>query len=131
MEPIFLLTNITSGYTLASRAEAALATVKDTSKETMYKTTKISETLPELLKTLEEEQGDAQDNYQASVALGWIHVVLEEPGLAIARLTEDPVYLSNTLANKESELRSWTKVCMVKGAYIRGTSSDSLPFAFA
>lgn len=120
LRAILLLTSCSTGYTLAARAEATLATVKDISKDNVTKSTKITDTLQELLAAIEGEQGDTQDEYLAGIALGWIHVVLEEPGIAIARLSEDSIFL-NTNLSKSDSIRGWTKVCVVKGAYIRGT----------
>lgn len=60
--------------------------------------------------------------FQAQICLGWVHWALNEPALAAARLPRDFGETLNTLTSSGEELSSWTKVCLVKGCYIKGMS---------
>jgi hypothetical protein len=61
-----------------------------------------------------------QDAFQATVCLGWLHYVLEEPGLAIARLPKDFAAVASKLSNQGSSPSGWTRVCIIKGAFLKG-----------
>ncbi|EAU30508.1 conserved hypothetical protein [Aspergillus terreus NIH2624] len=88
----------------------------------------VSELIPSLLSTIDKAEGSHQDVFQAQICLGWVHWALNEPALAAARLPRDFGETLNTLTSSGEELSSWTKVCLVKGCYIKGMSwfSDSL-----
>jgi hypothetical protein len=64
--------------------------------------------------------------FQAQVCLGWVHYTLNEPGLAAARLPKDFGDELNTLVSAGEELTSWTKVCLVKGCYIKGAAQQAV-----
>jgi hypothetical protein len=61
-----------------------------------------------------------QDAFQATVCLGWLHYVLEEPGLAVARLPKDFSAVASKMASQGSSLSGWSRVCVVKGAFLKG-----------
>ena len=82
----------------------------------------ISRYIPLLIEAIEKEKTFVEDEFHAQVCLGWIHWHLGEPALAASRL---PKSIENDFAqldgtNKESS--EWTKVCAVKGSYIKGNS---------
>lgn len=78
------------------------------------------ELIPALLMTIEKSDGSPQELLQAQVCLGWIHWVLNEPGLAAARLPRDFATTVESLASGGEEPSTWTEVCLVKGCYIKG-----------
>lgn len=63
-----------------------------------------------------------QDAFQATVCLAWLHYVLEEPGLAVARLPKDMAAVATNM--HEATPTGWTRVCIVKGAYLKGSSHE-------
>lgn len=83
-------------------------------------TPSLVELIPALLMTIENSDGSPQELLQAQVCLGWIHWVLNEPGLAAARLPRDFAATVDSLAGGGEEPTTWTEVCLVKGCYIKG-----------
>jgi hypothetical protein len=73
-----------------------------------------------LLTAIEEERDHVQDAFQATVCLGWLHYVLEEPGLAVARLPKDFPSVVSDLTSQGEPLSGWSRVCVVKGAFLKG-----------
>lgn len=63
-----------------------------------------------------------QDAFQATVCLGWLHYVLEEPGLAVARLPKDFTAVATKLG--ETALSPWSRVCIIKGTFLKGSSHE-------
>ncbi|CAG8243405.1 unnamed protein product [Penicillium olsonii] len=84
------------------------------------------ELIPALLMTIEKSDGSPQELFQAQVCLGWIHWVLNEPGLAAARLPRDFAVTVESLASGGEEPSTWTEVCLVKGCYIKATAQSSV-----
>lgn len=78
------------------------------------------ELIPALLITIENSDGSPQELLQAQVCLGWIHWVLNEPGLSAARLPKDFAATVDILASGGEEPTAWTEVCLVKGCYLKG-----------
>ncbi|KAK8199641.1 uncharacterized protein BKA78DRAFT_10732 [Phyllosticta capitalensis] len=63
-----------------------------------------------------------QDAFAAAVCLGWIHSVLDEPDLTISRL---PASFEDKIAELnagDETLSGWTQVCIIKGAYLKGSA---------
>ncbi|KAF9890955.1 hypothetical protein FE257_005212 [Aspergillus nanangensis] len=87
----------------------------------------LSELIPSLLETIDKAEGSEQDIFQAQICLGWIHWTLNEPGLAAARLPKDFGEAFDSLTSTGEELSCWTKVCLVKGCYIKGKYPTFLP----
>ncbi|KAL2852927.1 hypothetical protein BJY01DRAFT_207505 [Aspergillus pseudoustus] len=86
----------------------------------------LPELIPSLLSTIDKAAGSQQDLFQAQVCLGWVHYTLNEPGLAAARLPKDFDDELNGLVSVGDELSSWTKVCLVKGCYIKGAAQHTV-----
>ncbi|CAG8213901.1 unnamed protein product [Penicillium salamii] len=84
------------------------------------------ELIPALLMTIEKSDGSPQELLQAQVCLGWIHWVLNEPGLAAARLPRDFATTVESLASGGEEPSTWTEVCLVKGCYIKASAQSSV-----
>ena len=61
-----------------------------------------------------------QDAFQANTCLGWLHFVLDEPGLAVARLPKNFAGTISSLSSGENKLGGWTQVCFIKGVYLKG-----------
>lgn len=80
--------------------------------------------IPSLLTAIEEQTDTApkQDLFQATVCLGWLHYVLDEPGLAVARLPKDFGEAANNMSGEGTTISGWSKVCLVKGTYLKGTT---------
>jgi hypothetical protein len=76
-----------------------------------------------LLTAIDEEHDHPQDAFQATVCLGWLHYVLEEPGLAVARLARNFASTASQLSSESGPLSGWTRICVVKGAFLKGTPS--------
>jgi hypothetical protein len=70
--------------------------------------------------TIDNNDGSPQELLQAQVCLGWIHWVLNEPGLSAARLPKDFTATIDSLASGGEQPTPWTEVCIVKGCYIKG-----------
>ncbi|KJK64287.1 hypothetical protein P875_00138276 [Aspergillus parasiticus SU-1] len=88
----------------------------------------LPELIPHLLSTVERADGPPQDIFQAQVCLGWVHWTLNEPGLAVARLPDDFDETVHKLTSTGEELSPWTKVCIAKACYLKGTYLDFWAF---
>jgi hypothetical protein len=115
--------NGASGLTTTSRSEAQIAAYSAQRPSTAASTAShnLSQIIPTLLTTIETENETSQDAFQAHVCLGWLHYVLDEPGLAVAHLPKD--FRAATASMSEGgTLTGWSRVCVVKGTYLRGTT---------
>ncbi|PSS00987.1 hypothetical protein BD289DRAFT_423119 [Coniella lustricola] len=72
--------------------------------------------LPKLEELVEEEQTYAEDRFQAQVSAGWLLWVTGEYDIAYARLPET---LDETTVETLDNLSEWTRVCIIKSAYLR------------
>lgn len=81
---------------------------------------KLSQLVPGLLSVAQESTTHPPDAFQARVCLGWLHCTLEEPELAIQRLPTNLVESYKSLGEVETMKPSWTSICAIKGACIRG-----------
>lgn len=72
--------------------------------------------LPKLLNLIDEEHTYAEDRFQAQVCVGWLHWVVGEYNLAFVRLPEG---LDETHIESMDNISEWTRVCMLKSAYLR------------
>ncbi|KKK16654.1 hypothetical protein ARAM_005762 [Aspergillus rambellii] len=86
----------------------------------------LPELIPSLLSTIEKADGSNQELFQAEVCLGWVHFTLNEPGLAVARLPKDFDETLNNLTTVGDELSPWTKICLVKGCYIKAAAQNAV-----
>lgn len=110
------------GLTLTARSEAQVAAYSTQRPPTAASTASnsLSQGIPSLLTAIEQEGSQGQDAFQATVCLGWLHYVLEEPGLAVARLPKDFGAIATQLSSDTKTLAGWTRVCLVKGTYLKG-----------
>ncbi|KAF2114774.1 filamentation protein-like protein [Lophiotrema nucula] len=110
--------------TLTARSEAKIAayTTQRPSTAASTASTGLSKIIPELLTAIDEEGDHAQDAFQAHVCLGWLHYVLEEPGLAVARFPKDFREVASRL--ERESLSGWSRVCIVKGVFLKGSSQE-------
>lgn len=65
---------------------------------------------------IDEEQTYAEDRFQAQVCVGWLHWVVGEYNLAFVRLPEG---LEESQVESLENISEWTRVCMLKSAYLR------------
>lgn len=72
--------------------------------------------MPKLLSLIEQENTYAEDRFQARVAVGWLHWVAGEYNLAFTRL---PLGLEEGQVDSTENISEWTRVCMLKSAYLR------------
>ncbi|PKY05449.1 hypothetical protein P168DRAFT_325808 [Aspergillus campestris IBT 28561] len=86
----------------------------------------LPELIPSLLSTIDRGDSPRQDIFQAQVCLGWLHWTLHEPGLAVARLPKDFGESLKAIASAGEDLTPWTKVCLVKGCYIKGAAQHTV-----
>lgn len=109
------------GLTLTARSDAQIAAYSTQRPSTAASTAShgLSQIIHSLLTTIESEGGSSQDVFQANVCLGWLHYVLDEPGLAVARLPKDFGAVATSLTGQAAP-SGWSKVCVVKGAYLKG-----------
>jgi tetratricopeptide (TPR) repeat protein len=77
-----------------------------------------------LLEAIEKEKTYVEDEFQASVCLGWIHWQLGEPSLAASRLPRNIEHDFAQLDGTNKESVEWTKVCALKASYIKGSSQE-------
>lgn len=89
-------------------------------------TPNLPELIPALLTTIENNDGAPQEIVQAQVCLGWVHWALGEPKLAALRLPSNFTTTVNALLHDGKALSSWTEVCLVKGCYIKGSSTSGV-----
>ena len=109
--------------TLTARSEAQIAayTTQRPSTAASSASAGLSNIIPPLLTAIDEEGDHVQDAFQATICLGWLHYVLEEHGLAIARLPKDlSAFAKKMSSTNDVSLSAWSKVCIVKGAYLKG-----------
>ncbi|KAF2999290.1 hypothetical protein E8E13_004319 [Curvularia kusanoi] len=111
--------------TLTGRAEAQIAAYATQRPSTAASTASsgLSQTVPTLLGAIEEENDLSQESFQANVCLGWLHYVLDEPGLAVSRLPDSLDTIAARLG-QGSTLTGWSKVCVVKGTFLKGSSQE-------
>jgi len=78
----------------------------------------VSVQLPKLLSAIDDETDFAEDKYQASVCVGWLHWVVGEYKLAFVRLPK-AADLDVTQAEAPVGISDWTRVCALKSSYLR------------
>ncbi|KAF2714972.1 filamentation protein-like protein [Pleomassaria siparia CBS 279.74] len=112
--------------TLTARSEAQIAAYSNERPSTTASTasTGLSNIVPPLLTAIDEEGDYVEDAFQATICLGWLHYVLDEPGLAVARLPKDISAVARKMSSKETSLSAWSRVCLIKGAYLKGSSQE-------
>jgi hypothetical protein len=77
-----------------------------------------------LLTAVEEDGSNGQDPFQANVCLGWLYYVQEEHELTVAHLASvDFAEVAAQLSARTTTLSGWTRVCLVKGTYLKGTAA--------
>lgn len=120
-----MLTDSSLGLTLTARSETQIATftVQRPSTTASTASTGLSQIIPTLLTAIDEEEDHVQDAFQATVCLGWLHYVIEEPGLAVGRLPKDFGTVARKMSDKDGTLSGWTRVCICKGAFLKGTAA--------
>ncbi|KAE8842105.1 hypothetical protein HRS9139_01402 [Pyrenophora teres f. teres] len=114
--------------TLTARSEAQVAAYsaqRPSTASSAKSTGGLSQIIPPLLTAMDSGDTPAQDGFQANVCLGWVHYVCEEPGLAAARLPRDfGAVATQLLAEAGGALSGWSRVCLVKGTYLKGSSLE-------
>lgn len=110
---------------LTARSEAQIAAYTSQRPSTAASTasTGLSALIPELLTAIDDEGDNVEDAFQATICLGWLHFELGEPGLAVARFPKDFAAVASKMSSNEG-MNNWTLVCLVKGAYLKGTSQE-------
>ncbi|KAF1957572.1 filamentation protein-like protein [Byssothecium circinans] len=109
--------------TLTARSEAQIVSYSSQRPSTAVSTASSGPTniIPALLTAIDEEDR-IQDAFQATICLGWVHYVLGEQGLAIARLPKDFAAVATKM--QEASLAGWTRVCVVKGTFLKGSAQE-------
>ncbi|KAF2736928.1 filamentation protein-like protein [Polyplosphaeria fusca] len=113
--------------TLTARSEAQIVahTLQRPSTSASTASSGLSGVIPSLLTAIDEESDYAQDAFQATICLGWLHYALEEPGLAVARFPKDFGAVASRFG-RESALSGWSRVCIVKGTYLKGSAQEKI-----
>ncbi|KAF2841577.1 hypothetical protein M501DRAFT_1014377 [Patellaria atrata CBS 101060] len=86
----------------------------------------LAQRIPLLFTAIEQETQYPLDAFQGMVCIGWIHWALGEPRLAVSTLPKDFESMIMILANHEKQNSEWTKVCVVKGACLKGMSQEKI-----
>ncbi|KAL5114126.1 hypothetical protein ACEQ8H_008010 [Pleosporales sp. CAS-2024a] len=112
--------------TTTARSEAQIAAYSAQRPATAASTAShgLAQIIPTLLTVAEGEGPGSPDALQAHVCLGWLHYVLDEPGLAVAHLPRDPAADAASMAQRGVALGAWARVCVVKGTYLRGSAQE-------
>ncbi|KAH6622189.1 filamentation protein-like protein [Boeremia exigua] len=112
--------------TLTGRAEAQIAAYATQRPSTAASTASsgLSQTAPTLLGAIEGEDDLSQEGFQATVCLGWLHYVLDEPEQAVSRLPDSLDTVAARLSGQAGSLTGWTKVSVVKGTFLKGSSQE-------
>jgi hypothetical protein len=82
----------------------------------------ISRYIPLLIEAIDAEQTYVEDEFQAQICLGWIHWQLGEPALAAGKLPKNIEQEFSQLDGTNKESAQWTRVCAMKGSYIKGSA---------
>lgn len=117
------------GLTLVAESEYAVTLVYQLNRPSTASSTKSSTLLSlitPLLEAVETEKTYVEDEFQAQVCLGWIHFMLDEPALVVARLPKNIDHDFAELDGTGKQSAGWTRVCAVKGTYIKGASHAKL-----
>lgn len=114
------------GLTLTAESECIVANASTTNRPSSTNLSSLSQLIQPLLDAIESERTYVEDEFQAQVCLGWIHWMLNEPGLTVARLPKDVDHEFAELDGTGKQSAGWTRVCAVKGAYLKGASHSKL-----
>lgn len=72
--------------------------------------------IPKLMNLIDQENKYAEDQFQAQVAVGWLHWVAGDYNLAFTHL---PPGLEESQVQTTENISEWTRVSMLKSAYLR------------
>ena len=64
----------------------------------------------------------AEDAFQAQTCVAWKHWLLSEPGPAVSALPNDLSAAVQSLTGIGKSTSTWTDICLIKAAYIKGTA---------
>ncbi len=86
--------------------------------------TYLSQSIPALVKAIDQEVNFTEDRFQAQICLAWLYITLEQVNRAQSavyatvpcRIEETPEFFSR----RGGITARWTHVCVMKAAYIRG-----------
>ncbi|RDW87304.1 hypothetical protein BP5796_02998 [Coleophoma crateriformis] len=86
----------------------------------------LSTYIPQLAEVVERERSHVEDAFQAQVCLAWLHWVMGEQTLAASKLPRsiDEEYAQLDGTGKESA--QWTRVCVLKASYIKGSAQSRM-----
>lgn len=114
-----LTAEIEHGISKATASETPITAASDTAALENAPPSKDIEAaahIPKLLASIEEEHTYAEDRFQAQVCVGWLHWAVGEYKLALDRLPEG--FGANEVESLDN-ISEWTRVCMLKSAYLR------------
>lgn len=113
-----LTAEVEHGIVKATKSQRPTTARPDTSASgnVPTKDIEVAAHLPKLLTLIDEEQTYAEDRFQAQVCVGWLHWVVGEYNLAFVRLPEG---LEEGQVESLDNISEWTRVCMLKSAYLR------------
>ncbi|GLA15053.1 hypothetical protein AnigIFM62618_001539 [Aspergillus niger] len=111
-----LLEVASAEYQLASHLQKHPSTPRPSSAAGLH------DLIPSLLSTVNRAEGSKQEVFQAQVCLGWVHWTVNELGLAAARFPQDFEEAVSELEQAGEELSPWTKTCLVKACYLKGSA---------
>ena len=75
-----------------------------------------------LLSTIASEPKSSEDVFQTQTCLAWLHWSLSEPDVAITTFPKDPAMVLRDMAGGGQTTSQWSEICLIKAAYIMGTS---------
>ncbi|KAF5854510.1 hypothetical protein GGP41_007346 [Bipolaris sorokiniana] len=113
--------------TVTARSETQIAAYSTQRPSTASSTSSagLSQIVPSLLAAIDEDSSHDQDVFQATVCIAWTHYVLDELAQAVSRLPKDFGVVATELSSEAGgSLHGWSRVCLVKGSYIRGSALE-------
>ena len=120
------LMHMALGLCNTAQSERQIATLEDLKPaRDQGEKEKLQYLLPGLTTSIENEKKFPEDAYQAQACIGWLYW-LEGPEHIASSLSALPQGLPTTLdpaTEKSASLSSWTYVCMVRSACLRGNFS--------
>ncbi|EMD92529.1 hypothetical protein COCC4DRAFT_58087 [Bipolaris maydis ATCC 48331] len=113
--------------TITARSETQIAAYSAQRPSTASSTASagLSQIVPSLLAAIDEDSSHDQDVFQATVCIAWTHYVLDEHAQAVSRLPNDFGVVATELSGEAGgSLHGWSRVCLVKGSYIKGSALE-------
>ena len=94
--------------------------IQTTGRATRADAVSLNDFVPQLIQAVEAEENFQEDALQASVCLGWIYWVLDDPKAAVDSLPTNFVEAIGRADGGVADASGWTRVSALKGIFIKG-----------